>query len=87
MAFVHNKKKVETIIKENSQAFIDESNLNMLYDPKFEIVVAKSLSSKSKSLRHWDSNGNTQHHMHHKMLENKIFFQGSPSFEPEEAGE
>ena len=52
MAFVHNKKKVETIIKENSQAFIDESNLNMLYDPKFEIVVAKSLSSKSKSLGH-----------------------------------
>ena len=30
MVFVKHKKKVETMIKENPQAFIDESNSNML---------------------------------------------------------
>ena len=49
MAFVNGKKKVETMIKENSQSFIDKWNKKMLFGPKFEETVAKSLLSKSKS--------------------------------------
>ena len=48
MKFVNDKKNVEKIIKENSNVFIDESNSNMLFGLKFEEIVAKSLSSKSK---------------------------------------
>ena len=44
MAFVNSKKKIETMIKENSQDFIDDSNSNMLVGPKFRETVAKSLS-------------------------------------------
>ena len=36
------------MIKENSQAFTDELNSNMLFAPEFKETVLKSLSSKSK---------------------------------------
>ena len=49
MAFINDKKRVEVMMKENADAFIDESNANMLFGPKFEETVAKSLTSKSKS--------------------------------------
>ena len=50
MKFANNKKVVKTMIKDNSQAFIKESNSNMLFDSKFQGTVAKwQSSSKSKS--------------------------------------
>ena len=48
MTFANDKKNIKTRIRENSEALIDESNSNMLFDPTFEETVAKSLSWKSK---------------------------------------
>ena len=41
MKFANNKKVVKTMIKGSSQAFIKESNSNMLFDSKFEGTMAK----------------------------------------------
>ena len=41
-------KKVESVMKENTEAFNGRSNTNM-FGPKFEGTIAKSLSSKAKS--------------------------------------
>ena len=49
MALLNDKKKVETVIKENSLAFIDKSISNALFGLKYEETVAKSLPSKSRS--------------------------------------
>ena len=42
IAFLSDKKKVETLIEENSQTFIYHSNSNMLFGPKFKITESKS---------------------------------------------
>ena len=43
------KMEKESMIKENSQAFIDKLTLNILLHTKLEETVAKSLPLKSKS--------------------------------------
>ena len=53
MSFISDKKKVEMLLKENTEAFRD--NEKTLLGPKFEEVVAKSLASKNK-LRGWLGN-------------------------------
>ena len=53
MSFISDKKKVEMLLKENTEAFRD--NEKALLGPKFEEVVAKSLASKNK-LRGWLGN-------------------------------
>ena len=44
MSFIADKKKVESILKDNATAFSDAEN--MLFGPEYEELVAKSLSSK-----------------------------------------
>ena len=53
MSFISDKKKVEMLLKEHTEAFRD--NEKTLLGPKFEEVVAKSLASKNK-LRWWLGN-------------------------------
>ena len=47
MSFVGDKKRVESMLKDNATAFSDACN--MLFGSKYEELVAKSLSSKNKS--------------------------------------
>ena len=47
MSFVGNKKRVESMFKDNATAFSDAGNI--LFWPKYEELVAKSLSSKNRS--------------------------------------
>ena len=47
MSFVGDKKRVESMLKDNATAFSDAGN--MLFGSKYEELVAKSLSSKNKS--------------------------------------
>ena len=47
MSFIGDKKRVECMLKNNSTAFLDAEN--MLFGPKYEELVAKSLSSKNRS--------------------------------------
>ena len=47
MSFVGDKKRVESMLKDNATAFSDAGN--MLFEPKYEELMAKSLSSKNKS--------------------------------------
>ena len=47
MAFLGDKKKVDNMLKDNASAFTDTNDL--LFGPKYEELVAKTLSSKSKS--------------------------------------
>ena len=47
MSFVVDKKRVESMLKDNATAFSDAGN--MLFGSKYEELVAKSLSSKNKS--------------------------------------
>ena len=53
MSFISDKKKVEMLLKENTEAFRD--NEKTLLGPKFGEAVAKSLASKNK-LRGWLGN-------------------------------
>ena len=46
MSFIGDKEKVQIMLKENAEAFRD--NEKILFGPKFEEDVAKSLTSKSK---------------------------------------
>ena len=47
MSFVGDKKRVEYMLEDNSRAFPDAGN--MLLGPKYEKLVAKSLSPKNRS--------------------------------------
>ena len=47
MSFVRDKKRVEFMLKDNATAFSDAGN--MLFEPKYEELMAKSLSSKNRS--------------------------------------
>ena len=47
MSFMSDKKKIEMMLKQNAESFRD--NEKMLFGPKFEDVVAKTLTSKNKS--------------------------------------
>ena len=47
MSFVGDKKRVESMLKDNATAFSDAGN--MLFESKYEELVAKSLSSKNRS--------------------------------------
>ena len=47
MSFVGDKKRVESMLKDNATAFWDAGN--MLFGSKYEELVVKSLSSKNKS--------------------------------------
>ena len=46
MSFIGDKEKVKIMLKENAEAFRD--NEKILFGPKFEEDVAKSLTSKCK---------------------------------------
>ena len=47
MTFVGDKKRVESMLKDNATVFSNAEN--MLFGPKYEELVAKSLSSKTRS--------------------------------------
>ena len=47
MSFMSDKKKIEMMLKQNAESFRD--NEKKLFGPKFEDVVAKTLTSKNKS--------------------------------------
>ena len=47
MSFVGDKKRVESMLKDNATAFSDAGN--MLFRSKYEELVEKSLSSKNRS--------------------------------------
>ena len=47
MSFVGDKKRVESMLKDNATAFSDAGN--MLFEPTYEELMAKSLSSRNKS--------------------------------------
>ena len=47
MFFVGEKKRVESMLKDNATAFSDAGN--MLFGSKYDELVAKSLSSKNRS--------------------------------------
>ena len=47
MSFVGDKKRVESMLKDNATVFSNAEN--MLFGPKYEELVAKSLSSKTRS--------------------------------------
>ena len=46
MSFISDKEKVKIMLKENAETFRD--NEKILFGPKFEEDIAKSLTSKSK---------------------------------------
>lgn len=49
MSFVNDKKKVESVmIKQNTEAFNDKSNTNMLIGPKLGETMAKILIVEDK---------------------------------------
>ena len=47
MSFVGYKKRVESVLKDNATGISDAEN--MIFGPKYEDLVAKSLSSKNRS--------------------------------------
>ena len=47
MSFVGDKKRVESMLKDKATAFSYAGN--MLFEPKYEELMAKSLSSKNRS--------------------------------------
>ena len=47
ISFIGDKKRVESMLKDNATTFLDAEN--MLFGPKYEELVAKSLSSKNRS--------------------------------------
>ena len=47
MFFVGDKKRVESMLKDNAKAFSDAGN--MLFGSKYDELMAKSLSSKNRS--------------------------------------
>ena len=47
MFIVRDKKRVECMLKDHARAFSDSDN--MLFGPKYEELVAKSLTSKNRS--------------------------------------
>ena len=53
MLFMNDKKKAEMMLKENAGGFRD--NEKMLFESKFEQVVAKSLTLKNKSRELFDN--------------------------------
>ena len=53
MSFVGDKKRVESMLKDNATAFLDAGN--MLFGSKYEELVKKSLSSKNRSKELFDS--------------------------------
>ena len=47
MSFVRDKKRVDSMLKDNATAFSDAGN--MLFGPKYKELLVKSLSAKNRS--------------------------------------
>ena len=59
MFFVGDKKRVESMLKDSATAFTDAENI--LFGPKYEELVEKSLSSKNRSKELFGSIKNKDH--------------------------
>ena len=75
MSFVGDKKRVESMLKDNATAFSDAGN--MLFRSKYEELVEKSLSSRNRSKELFGSIKNQE-------SSSPFFFQKGPLFRSRE---